>query len=869
MIRYTKLALRTLIASALISLPPACSSGNNATSGDKTMNQSGSPSGTELHFTTWDGRTETATFTITGEQDDLRSYSQASTAKQREDAPQSQTFSEDANWPRVRSGDLAFDALFALAVDEMKHDAVSEIRDSAYMGGEPIPCKCFETGAKWHFVWTRDLSYAAWLSLAMLDPERVRNSLEFKLSGYREGVNKPAAAAGTADGLQIIQDTGSGGSWPVSTDRVTWAFGAEAALYSLPAGERKKFAAEALKALSNTLDNDLIAAYEPSTGLYGGEQSFLDWRKQTYATWIPDDMSSLATAVSVSTNAAFYQAMSLAVQLARELGQPEVANKYQARAEALKTAINEHLWLEDAGLYSSLTASHFDGAPMHKFDWLGQALAIITGIADDHKVQKILASYPHGPMGAPVIFPQQPGIAVYHNRAIWPFVTAYGLKAAKRGNNVAVANSAMELLIRGAALNLSNMENLEWLSAQAMWQEPGDPALSGPVINSKRQLWSVGAYLSLVVNDIFGVETTATGLRLAPYITSELRQRYLGQSEQLQLSNLRLWGKTLDLVIQLPPVTATSGVYSVEAIRVNGVDSNGTLASGDLKAKNSIEIKLGEPVPGHSAITRVDATPGVFDESVFAPYEPEVEVADLNGKISVSIIDKRNKGDIEYRLFRNGEQLAAGLGAGTWVDAMPDPAQSCYSAVAIFKSSGNRSHHSRPRCANPGQYIAVDADNVSSNREVTSLNEGKESDSIGVGLAVIQDWGLPDDSFSVDNIDITDAGRYAIQIRYFNIQHEVQTGITNGMKWLSVTDTDGKVVGGGVMQLPHNEPHNPPVYSTPVYLQLVPGQYSLSLTDFYNMSYLTNNQTYSAAGGIEGPVNRFDIYGVRVLPLAR
>ena len=49
--------------------------------------------------------------------------------------------------------------------------------------------------------WTRDLSYAASLGLALLDPQRTRNSLLFKLSGYRNG--KPALAAGSEDGLQI------------------------------------------------------------------------------------------------------------------------------------------------------------------------------------------------------------------------------------------------------------------------------------------------------------------------------------------------------------------------------------------------------------------------------------------------------------------------------------------------------------------------------------------------------------------------------------------------------------------------------------------------------------------------------------------
>jgi hypothetical protein len=39
------------------------------------------------------------------------------------------------------------------------------------------------------------------------------------------------------------------------------------------------------------------------------------------------------------------------------------------------------------------------------------------------------------------------------------------------------------------------MENLEWLSGQPLLlDDPGKPELIGPVINSRRQLWSVGAY---------------------------------------------------------------------------------------------------------------------------------------------------------------------------------------------------------------------------------------------------------------------------------------------------------------------------------------------------------------------------------------
>ena len=79
----------------------------------------------------------------------------------------------------------------------------------------------------------------------------MRNSLLFKLSGWRAGVTKAPQVAGTPDGLQIVQDTGSGGSWPVSTDRITWAFAAEEVLKTLPANERAAFEACLLRLIAH------------------------------------------------------------------------------------------------------------------------------------------------------------------------------------------------------------------------------------------------------------------------------------------------------------------------------------------------------------------------------------------------------------------------------------------------------------------------------------------------------------------------------------------------------------------------------------------------------------------------------------------
>ncbi|HWJ95499.1 MAG TPA: esterase, partial [Telluria sp.] len=665
-----------------------------------------------LDVATWDGKRAQARFSAQQNAAGLRTYVHSTTEQLRDPGPRYRSYSEAAGLPTIRSGNLAFDALFALAVTEMKQDSVSEIRDGNYNAGAAIPCECFETGEKWHYVWTRDLSYAAHLGLALLDPHRVKNSLEFKLSGYRDGVRRPARAKGSDDGLQIVQDTGSGGSWPVSTDRVAWAFAAEEVLKTLPAAERKAFAARALKALSNTLENDRLAAFDRSTGLYTGEQSFLDWRDQSYAAWIPGDLASMASASALSTNVAHYKALTLAAQLAREHGDGARAGRYAGWARDLKAAVNRRLWLPGEGMYSSLTAGHFDGAPLHKFDWLGQSLAIVTGIASPAQAERILASYPHGPMGAPVIWPQQHGIPVYHNRAVWPFVTAYGLKAAAVRGNVAVADAAYDSLIRGAALSLSNMENLEWLTGQPILLDERNPALGGPVINSRRQLWSVGGYLGMVVGEVFGVSVNADGLALQPFVTARLR-RMFGASDTATLDNLRIHGKRVSVRLRLPPASDAEGFYRVASITLNGKQSGARLPFASLRDENLIEMTLGGLEPGQQQIRRVNADPYAEPPSVFGPREPQLN-------------------DDAARLYRNGRPVSGAFKADG----------ACWSAEAVYADSGNRSHHSEPLCT--GDAVTAGIDNkitvTQPGRYAVQLKYRNAANQVNLGVTAGVKW---------------------------------------------------------------------------------------------------------------------------------
>ena len=362
---------------------------------------------------------------------------------------------------------------------------------------------------------------------------------------------------------------------------------------------------------------------------------------------------------------------------------------------------------------------------MHKFDWLGQALAIVTGVADGERARSIVARYPHGPMGAPVIYPQQPGMPVYHNRAMWPFVTAYGLKAAAITGNVSVADAAYQALMRGAALNLSNMENLEWLSGQPLLLDEKNPSLIGPVINSKRQLWSVGAYLGMVIENVFGVSDQRRRHRHPPFhhrqtAARDLRPVELDHAEQAAPARQDASRSRS----QLPPARPGDGFYLVDSVTVNGAKASQRGRWEQLPADSVIDIRLGALVPGQQEIRRVSADPYTESSAVFGPREPEIAnfARDAGGHASFDIAAARTAPTPSTTCTAMASWSPTGVAAGAWTDRSAG-ATACYSVEAVFPASGNRSHHSAASCVGAGIEIAVTDARVTSNIAVSGPNE--------------------------------------------------------------------------------------------------------------------------------------------------
>ena len=792
----------------------------------------------------------------------LRTFTLKSSQQQRDDKEKIRVFSENPDYPLVHTDNLMFDALYAMAVDDLRLDSVQAIRDSSYNKGEAIACNCFETGEKWNYVWTRDLSYSVNLSLAQFDPVRSVNSLLFKTSSFREQVYKPVQIPEKS--TQIIQDTGSGGSWPISTDRVSWALAAKSVLQNLTGIEREKFLDKAYAALIGTIEADRMAAFDNSAGLYGGEQSFMDWRTQTYAPWIVDNLSRMAQSKALSTNLLHYNALNLAAELAREKNNAPLADKYNSWAKDLKQKINEKFWLADVGLYSTMTSAAEDTAPVYKYDMLGNALAVLLDVATPEQAQKIMARYPNSLMGIPVYYPQMPNVYVYHNRAIWPFVTAYALNAAVKVNNNKVANNAIQSLMRGAALNLSNMENLEWLTGKPFYDD-------GPAISSRRQLWSVAAYLNMVTNTIFGIQLTDQGLNVKPFMTPEIVAT-LGGKKEVSLDNITLKGHTFSVQLILPKVTpAAAGVYPVASILLNGKPVSGVISDAQLASAKIIRVSFGELVENTTTITMADnVNPSSHDDAkVFSPEVPtDVKITRELGKFAVRFKAASNsaKEDLVFTIYKNGKAVAKQISATQWIDSEAANMQvrNCFAVESEFARSGNKSLHSEPACddGDAAQFIPVTDKHTRSNL--------KPLEDAHFAMPVLREWGSKDDSLQFTQVAIRSPGKYAIQVLYNNRQHSIDSGITNAVKTFTLLNDKNKILQTSVVQMPNvkDEGDKYPINtSTEVTATLDKGTYTFQLGDFFNMSYLQSNSTYLGSGGTAGPVNKASIAGIKIVRL--
>lgn len=380
-----------------------------------------------------------------------------------------------SSYPKLNSNNLLHEAVFNMALDEM----VNAVE----------PDTTLRTGKEWSGVWTRDVSYSIILSMAYMQPEASMISLMKKVN--------PSG--------QIIQDTGSGGAWPISTDRIVWTLAAWE-IYKVT-GDRK-WIEKVYPIVARSLEKDEKTVMS-ERGLVKGETSFIDWREQSYPRWM--QTMDISQSEAMGTNVMYAAALKAAGEMAQVLGKKKEAEKYFAKSDALAANIDKTFWMPDKGYYGMYTYGRDNKILNPRAETLGEALAILYDIAPADHQKSISENNPQTPFGAAIFYPQISDMPNYHNNALWPWVGAYWtLAQAKAGNEKGVLEG-IGSVYRPAALFCTNKENFN-LDNGDIYTE----------LNSSNMLWCLAGNIALTTRVLFGIHFEKDGLVIEPFVPEAL-----------------------------------------------------------------------------------------------------------------------------------------------------------------------------------------------------------------------------------------------------------------------------------------------------------------------------------------------------------
>jgi Bacterial alpha-L-rhamnosidase 6 hairpin glycosidase domain len=405
--------------------------------------------------------------------------------------------------------------------------------------------------------------------MAYLQPKVSKNSLLRKVKNGR-----------------IIQDTGTGGAWPVSTDRMIWAV---AAWELYKATGDKDWLQQAYTIIKNSIEDDLHNAYDKLTGMVRGESSFLDWREQTYPKWMQP--ADIFESENLGTNAVHYQANTVLAGMATQLKNQADAKKYNSVAQKIKQGINTWLWMPAKGYYGQYLYGKNFKILSQKSESLGEALCILFDIANPQQQRSMIAKTPVTPFGLPCIYPQIPDIPPYHTNAVWPFVQSFWSQAAAKAGNEKAVLQSISAIYRPAAMFLTNKEN--FVAANGDYK--------GTQINSSNMLWSLAGSISLIHKIIFGIQFLPEGLNFKPFVPYALNGKrsltnftYRNSILDIELEgygniikSFSLDGKIMHTAL-IP--ASLSGAHSITIVLANNK------LDGDVKELQN-HVALATPVP--------------------------------------------------------------------------------------------------------------------------------------------------------------------------------------------------------------------------------------------------------------------------------
>jgi len=640
-------------------------------------------------------------------------------------------------YPQIHSSSVLLDALYNQAIEEMLLD----IRDDgAFMAGE-----------KWPGTWTRDISYSINLAFAIINPDAAKTSLLVKVKNGK-----------------IIQDTGTGGAWPVSSDRMTWALAAWE-IYKVTGD--KEWLKKSYSIIKNSALADLETVRDKQTGLFNGESSFLDWREQTYPLWM--DPKDIYVSKNLGTNAVHFQTYKILAAMASEL--KDDAAPFISAAKSIQDGMNKLLWLPEKKYFGQYLYGRNYQSLSPKSEALGEALSVLFEIPNAQRQKEIVENTPVTKFGIPCVYPQTPNIPPYHNDAVWEFVQAYWTMASAKVKNETSVELGLASLYRAAALFLTNKENFVATTGDYV----------GTQINSNRQLWSVAGNLAMTYRIFFGMQFESDKLLFSPFIPKSF-------SSERTLSNFKYRNATLTINVK-------GFGDEIKSFKLDGRVLNHNYIEAALAGNHLVEIELN----GTTTKSKINL---VKNED--APETPRTKL------IEKKLVWSKISGSEKYEVYKNGLIITS---TKKTTFSLPESKSVEEYQVRTVDKNNRGSFLSEPLSIRKNDRIIEMEDCV-------SAFENKYPNYSGKGYVKIEKQSHQDISF---HFNAEKEGLYTVDFRYANGNGPLNTENKCAIRSLMVDDNFA-----GAVVMPHRGENTWSVfdYSNSVKIYLSKGEHRFTLT---------------------------------------
>lgn len=415
-------------------------------------------------------------------------------------------------------------------------------------------------GADYGGEWTRDISINSWNGVSLLRPEVAKKSLW--------SVTKN-------------QDTIGHQYW----DKIIWAIGA---LNHFKVTGDTAFLKQAYICSENTFAQLEKKEYDKTYRLFNGPSVFNDgiagypepiFDPKNSSSSVLDHKNS-KTIKCLSTNSIYYGAYISIYEMGKLLKlSSNINNEYLAKADELKKNILKYFYNPEENKFNYLIDNQ--GKIDNSQEGLGNSFAIIFGIVNKEEAQKIIQKIHVSSFGIASIYPDFPRYSPEkpgrHNNIVWPMVNGFWAKACKQSESFDKFFFELKNLASLAMDTDKGNNNFREIYNPYTGKPDGGWQSDRTWESCNHQTWSATAFISMVLNGMFGMNFENDGIFFSPYLPDNFGQ--------VEIKDLKYRNAQLNITI------SGSGSH-IKSFNVNGKGNKMFFVPANSTGTMNIEIEL-------------------------------------------------------------------------------------------------------------------------------------------------------------------------------------------------------------------------------------------------------------------------------------